>query len=334
MGVAETSTVRPRPERRRWVAALGWAGGALLGAVLLVAALAKALDPAAFAEEIAALGLAGPLPPLGLAVAVLGLETALGAALVVNLRRLPILVTASLLVLAFLAITGRTAWRVAQGLDDAGAGCGCFGNLVDRTPAEALRQDLLMLVPTLALAWLGRPGARGRIRLRTAGAITAGLLTAGFAAAAPGLPLDDLATRLRPGTELGGICAGRDAERVCLGDLAPGLASGAHLVVLADVDAEGFEEIAGALNAWARSGGEPPVTLLAEIAPDRRQQLLWTIGPAFELQDAPRAMLRPLHRALPRSFRVEEGIVTETWAGLPPAVASNREETIHEDPNA
>lgn len=321
-----------RGRARDW---LGWLGGGLLGAVLLVAAVAKSLDPRAFAEEISSLGLTGGLPPFALAIAVLGVEALLGALLVLNLRRLPVLIAATALVLLFVGITGRSAWRAARGLEDPTGACGCFGNLVERTPAEALVQDLLLLVPTLALAWIGRPGARRRASPRIALATAVGLGTAGFAVAAPGLPLDDRATRLRPGVGLEEICAGTADDRVCLADLAPELASGAHLVVLADVESEHFGRLADRLNLWARAGSEPRVAVLAEISPDRRQELYWTVGPAFELHDAPRAMLRPLYRTLPRSFRVEEGRVTATWTGLPPGFPGTDEAApTDEDPTA
>jgi len=297
---------------------LGWLGGALLGAVLLVAAFGKSLDPNGFAEEISNLGGTLGASPFALAIGMVAIEALLGALLVLNLRRLPVLLAATALVALFLAITGRSAWRAAHGIEDPSGSCGCFGNLVERTPQEALLQDLLMLVPTLALAWIARPGARGRAAPRIALATAVGLGVAGFAVAAPGLPLDDRATRLHPGVDLSQICAGAGDERVCLVDLAPELATGAHLVVLADTEAESFPRLAERMNRWVRSGGEPTVSLVAEITPERRHELLWTVAPAFELHDAPRAMLRPLYRTLPRSFRVEEGRVTATWTGLPP----------------
>src|SRR5512147_2419151 len=113
---------------------LGRLGGVVLGGVLLFAVVAKALDPAAFAEELAGLGLAGRfLPPVLAALGALALEAAIGALLVANLRRTGVLVAATLLVVFFLSLTGRDAWRAAHGLADAGSACGCFGNLVERT---------------------------------------------------------------------------------------------------------------------------------------------------------------------------------------------------------
>lgn len=302
----------------RTLATAGWLGGVVLGLVLAVAAGLKALDPATFGEEIAAQGVTFGLPPFAAALAALAVEGVLGAALILNLRSKPVLAAASGLVLFFLLLTGKTAWLAARGLVDESASCGCFGALVERTPGEAFVQDLLLMAPALALAWLGRPGAKAALRIRWGAVAVIAAAIVGLAAAAPSLPLDDVATRLKPGVEVGDLCAGREAARICLDGLAPALGRGTHLVVLADAGGDGFADLAARLNAYVRAGGDPPVTVLADLTPERRQELYWQVAPAFDLHEVPRALLRPLYRRLPRSFRLEEGRVTATWADLPP----------------
>jgi len=192
----------------------------------------------------------------------------------------------------------------------------------ERTPGEALAQDLLLLVPALLLAWLGRPGATGETRIRAAVAAALTGAVVGLGAAAPRLPLDDVATRLRPGVSVAELCAGRGDDRLCLAGLAPALGRGEHLVVIADAGDEAFAHLAGRLNAYVRAAGDPPVTVLAELTPERRQELYWQVAPAFDLQEVPRALLRPLYRQLPRSFRLRDGTVTATWSGLPPTLGA------------
>jgi len=311
------------PAGSRLAALGGWLGGVALGLVLLVAAALKSLDPAGFAEEISRQGVGFGLSPTVVALGALAIEAAVGAALLLNLRSRSVLAAATLLVLFFLFLTGRDAWRAAHGELDAAGSCGCFGALVERTPNEAFVQDLLLLAPALALAWLGRSSAAARRPDRRLRWTIAGLLAAavvGLAAAAPSLPLDDYATRLRPGSELAELCAGTDAARICLDGLVPALASGTHLVVIADAESAGFASLGARLNAYVRSGAEPPLTVLADLTPERRQALFWELAPAFDLQEVPRALTRPLYRQLPRSFRVEDGRVTATWSGLPPEI--------------
>lgn len=142
---------------------LGSLGARFLGAVLLMATWAKAVDPGAFAEQIRLEQLdfffsAGTVTLIALAV-----EAGLGTALFLGVRRLWVLVPSTLLVIFFLFLTGRNYWLVANGLRDANAACGCFGTLLVRTPAEALWQDLLLLVPPLLLAYWGGQAVSQRL---------------------------------------------------------------------------------------------------------------------------------------------------------------------------
>lgn len=306
-----------------WRRAVGILGAMVLGAVLLFAAGAKALDPAAFAESITVQGLDFALSATALALAVLALEAGLGTALVLAVRRLWVLVPAALLVVGFLAITAREWYLVSHGLRDPAASCGCFGNLVDRTPAEAFWQDLLLLGVPLALAFVGRRGGAGRRfpPVRTALAVVAAAAVAGFAWKAPELPLDDLATRLAPGVAIDTLCAGQGNQRVCLPTVVPELEQGRHLVVIADLDAPALTDSIDRLNDYAfaaRDGEAPPLWVLTSAESERVRTFFWSWGPVFEIREAPAALLRPLYRRLPRSFQVDDGRVTATYSGLPP----------------
>ncbi len=308
---------RKPPAWKRW---LGAAGAFFLGAVLLVAAWAKALDPEAFAEQIRLEGLEWGLSAAALAVLFVAVEAGLGTALVLGVRRLGVLAPAAAMVALFVFLTARTYWRFEQGLIDETSACGCFGNLVSRTPEEALKQDLLLLVPPLALAFLGRSAGRWPGR-RLAVALVAAAAFGLLAWQAPGLPLDDLATRLKPGAQVRAFCAGAESEgstRVCLDALAPELEVGEHLVVISDLGNEALEAAMPELNALAGRPGGPRLWLLTPSGEEERRLFFWRAGPAFEIRETPPALLRSLYRKLPRSFRVEDGRVTETWPGLPP----------------
>ena len=132
---------------RRWKHRLGYLGGLLLGAVLLIGAVSKAVDPLAFREQIQVEGLDAFLPGGLVVLIALALEFGLGTALVLGIRRLWVLVPSAFVVLLFIGITGRSYWNYAYGIVDESVSCGCFGNLVDRTPAEAFWQDLVLMVP-------------------------------------------------------------------------------------------------------------------------------------------------------------------------------------------
>lgn len=135
-----------------WKQKLGTAAGVFLGVVFLIAAGSKAVEPGAFAEQIQLEGLDWWFSAPKIVLIALALETALGVALLLGLRTLWVLGPTAILVTFFLFLTGRNYWLVAQGFRDATASCGCFGSLLERTPAEAFWQDLLLLVPSLVVA--------------------------------------------------------------------------------------------------------------------------------------------------------------------------------------
>jgi hypothetical protein len=134
---------------------------------------------------------------------------------------------------------------------------------------------------------------------------------------APHLPLDDVATRLKPGKETGSICSGNDDNRLCVTNLIPELEKGAHLVVLADLSSPSFGEAAPELNQYHQRGRGPKLWVLSSSTPEEHRLFFWQRAPTFQIVEAPRTLLRPLYRTLPRSFLVSDGQVTQTFTGLP-----------------
>jgi hypothetical protein len=292
-------------------------GGLVLGAVFLIGAVSKAVDPLAFREQIHVEGLDAFLPGGWVVLIALALEFGLGTALVLGIRRLWILVPSAFLVVLFIGITGRSYWNYAHGIVDESVSCGCFGNLVDRTPAEAFWQDLLLMVPALVVAFLGRP----KVSFPVARAAAAALVTiagVAFSTLAPRLPLDDIATRLKPGKAVEDICAGNDEHRVCLENVVPELLEGDHVVIIADLTSPQFGEAVTTLNQYHLGGNGPLLWVLSSSTPEESHRFFWQFAPTFQPRDAPRALLRSLYRKLPRSFTVTDGKVTRTFPGLPP----------------
>ncbi len=313
---AADATAEPTPP---WWRAAGFLGGAFLGAVLLVAAWTKALDPAAFAAQITAEGLDFLLAAGTVALLALALEVGLGGALVLGIRRRWTLLPAAALVVFFLFLTGRAYARHLQGIELDSASCGCFGNLVQRTPGEAFWGDVLLMVPALLLAFVARDrGGWPRVRMAAVAVLTAAAVV--LAWKAPELPLDDLATRLRPGVDPATFCAGAagDGLEVCLDGILPELADGEHVVVVADVTAEAFGDRVEELNEYHWAGSGPSLWVLTGNTEEELFGFRFGKGPAFELRETPPALLRPLYRTLPRSFLARGGRVVETWGGLPP----------------
>ncbi len=171
--------------------------GIFLGAVLLLAAYAKWIEPGAFVEQIRLEGLDLILGASVVAVIALALETALGLLLVTGIRRYWVLVPTAALTAFFIFLTGRNYWLVSQGLRDPDESCGCFGSLIERTPAEAFYQDLLLLVPPLlVLFWAAQRGKKGFPRFRLALALAMAVVIGGWTWLSPEVRFADEAALL------------------------------------------------------------------------------------------------------------------------------------------
>lgn len=314
---AAPPTSRPGPLRRT----LAVVGSLVLGGLFVVAAWSKLLDPEGFTEVVAAEGLDVVVPARIVALGAIGLEVGLGLALLLGLRNRFVLGASTALVVGFLFLTGRAYVRHLTGQDGGEPhSCGCFGNLVDRSPEEAFWQDVLLLVPAIVAAWLVPSRApraravRGWITVvATAGAVA-------FAVAAPELPLDDLATRLRPGLAVRDLCTQTAGDPVCLARVVPPLADAGsrHVVILADLDAPTFRAAIPDLNGYAADGVGPTLWVLSTADKATIERFRLMAGASFAVMPSPKLLVRSMYRRLPRSFLVEDGRVVRTWEGLPP----------------
>jgi hypothetical protein len=277
----------------------------LLGAVLLVAAYAKAIDPGAFALQIRDLLPLSPGLAQAVAIAGIGAEGALGAALAAGWRHRAVLLATTATFVAFLVIVVREWWYP----NAAATGCGCFGQLLQRTPAQAVVEDLVF-VGMSGLAWLGRPPAVAAVARGPILATGVGLLASvALALAAPSLPLDDHATALSPGATVGAAH---------LAELIPAVQTGRHLVVLLDRAAPNAPDLVTRLHRLIPPAtSRTPVWGLADDDPNLAAAFLWSAGPTFEIRSAAPRMLRTMYRTLPRTALVDGGRVLQTWNGLP-----------------
>jgi len=143
-------------ERGRKAAIVGTVGAFTLGVVLIVATFGKAAEPIVFVEQIRNEGLDFLFSANSVALIALAIEMWLGIALLLADRSRWVLYPTTLLIVFFVAITGRTYWLVLTGQIDDTYDCGCFGVFLQRTATEAFWQDLFLLVPPLLMCFAGR----------------------------------------------------------------------------------------------------------------------------------------------------------------------------------
>ena len=171
--------------RRDW--ALGKTACIFLGGILLFASYAKLLEPGGFVEQIHLEGLDFWLSATAIAVVAIFLETCLGILLLLGVTNRIVLAGTALLTLFFLYLTGQNYWLVSQGLRDPEASCGCFGDLIQRTAAQAFWQDLLMLGLPLIVAIRILPRSLHFPPYRSMIAAVVSILVALFMARSPSL---------------------------------------------------------------------------------------------------------------------------------------------------
>ena len=270
-----------------------------MGAIFLLAGGLKAMDPFGFARQIDSYGWL----PAGLTAAAaflfILLELLLGAGLVLDVRPRAMAGGATALLMLFVLVSA-DAWVRGTVVD-----CGCFGKLVQRGPGEVVVEDLLMLGLLLPSFLLG-VGPR-RARWRFGAAVATSLLGAGFALAAPHLPLDGLVTALVPGAEL---------KEMGLDALVP--EGGAVLVALLETETEASVHAVPGLNEIAATMPEVHVVGLAAAGPEERAMFGWTRGAGFPVEEVAGATLGTLARRLPRFALLVDGRVRAVWNEIPP----------------
>lgn len=271
--------------------------------VFLFAGAIKALDPDGFAAEVGQYGIVTGTLASGLAYILIPVEVALGAALLLNFRPTIALAASTLLMAIFIGAIG-----YALATDRPLQGCGCFGRAVVRTPQQTLVEDLVFLAAgVVGLAALRGAGEGRRWKAAAVGVVA--LASGAFVAASPSLPLDDVATELKPGVlwaDLGVALAEAD------------LTQGRHIVVLLGMRDEASAAAIEPLNELAASGRFPMIGLHGEDEA-AYNEFFWSRGPAFPIYALASSDMKRLHRRLPRLFAVADGTVTATWGAIPPA---------------
>jgi hypothetical protein len=134
------------------------------------------------------------------------------------------------------------------------------------------------------------------------------LVGIGLPLLAPSLPLDNFATRLKPGAAI---------EDIQLQEAIPELESGTHVVILNDVLLEACQDLPESLYGYADSTPDTRFWYLLPSDVLSREGVSWLCLFGAEVVEVPRAVVRPLYRTLPRSFKSVDGEVTRTWEGLP-----------------
>lgn len=273
----------------------------VIAIVFLIAALSKALDPPSFIDQIASYGILPGLAPFG-AWFFIAVECLLAGMLIVNLYPRTAQVGAGGLLLLF---SGVTAYAIATGSLE---NCGCFGNIMPRTPQETLVEDLVMLAGIIFAAivtWKRQPKPTVPKFAVVMALGLAGILVGVFHKQ---LPVDDLSTQLKPGAEF----TSWPTE-----GLYTNLNEGTHVVFLFNLQIENLETQVQRMNEIAQSEDVKSAIGLITDGPEQLTALMFQYGTGFPAGALEPRFARNLYRALPRTFVIHDGTVVETWSAIP-----------------
>ncbi|MCM3869871.1 MAG: hypothetical protein ND895_04090 [Pyrinomonadaceae bacterium] len=285
----------------------------VIGVVLLLAGLLKAYEPVSFAQQISEYEiLTAPALVKALAWTLIAVECALGAALITGLRRRWTIPAAAVLLLTFIGAVGWAWWSGAI------EHCGCFGSWAQRTPAQALAEDVSMLTAIVGAWFLYRsePLNYRRVRLgAVAVALLAGIsmtVVASNSARQSNNPLVRLQAQTKQPSPF---------DNLSVAGLPLKLAEGNRLVALINTGCQHCQASVPALNQVVSQKDKLPP--LVALCPDSAQEVelfRQEFGAQFPVgrvsyDDFTRLFERGKP---PRIFLLRDGAVVKIWDGEVP----------------
>jgi hypothetical protein len=277
-----------------------------MGLVFLLSGGVKIWEPVLFFWEavphVGLIGLGVYTRELAQAAMSLGaVEWGLGLALICNWRPKVILPVVTALMAFFVVLVSLALYR------GGGANCGCFGALIERTPGEALAEDIVML-GLLIFSW--RVLLRHQVAEWSHGrwVVIVGTVLALALTGVRLLPdLDRLRdSDLRAGVRLSGI----NLKEV---DLSQGL----HLLELFSPKCAHCMREVPKLNEWSRTEGLPPLVGLCSFAQDSSElkdfrERLQPLYPTATISSTDFLRLTAGH-GYPRLALVRDGEIVRVW---------------------
>ena len=274
-----------------------------VGLVLIAAAVLKAMEMEAFIRQIKDHGIIthGLLLTWN-AWGLIALECILGVGLVVFYRPRLIFPSTAVLLLTFMGVTGRV-WMTGST-----ANCGCFGSWLERTPGEAMLENLVLLTVTV-LGWLGHrrlqvPQTRAKTWAIAAACLVGVILPVVF-----GFPVSRI-IQTPPDTGLMEI----DHSQIQGLDQIH-LKHGTYLIILMDTECRHCQEAVEDFNTLAGEADLPTVFALSMNGQSERERFMEEFQPHFPVgQINEETFWRLLGDGdIPRTMLVRDMRVYEVW---------------------
>ena len=275
----------------------------LVGLVLLISGLQKSFEIDLFIRQIGDYDIiSNPVLILLGAWSIIIVECCLGTALIINYRPRLAIPPAGLLLLVFIGATG---WAWYTGATD---DCGCFGSWVERTPGEAMLEDVF-LMGALLFGWVYSRTTKGwPFRLKEVLLVVAFL--AGFSLPLLTGALPDRINRLVSGP----VQEGEEVFR--LDGFSPyDLTSGRYLVVIMATDCSHCRALMEDLILIGADEELPPVVALTMNNEEQREEFIDEYDLDFGIYKIPDDDFWRLLEdgEIPRTILIDNGVIIKKW---------------------
>jgi hypothetical protein len=278
-------------------------GAAVVGVVLIVTALMKVAAPFAFFRHVARLELTLGISNRVIVPIAIGIEGALGAALLVRLAPNVVLpITAA----SFVALTGLTVWSITSGKT---ADCGCYGGFITPSISQSVALNGIYVLLVIG-AWMTMPPQTAGESWRVATVVLAGILFGGTANYA-------LQHEFRTGVALftpSPLRAGVKWKTAWSGTT-PRSPSGELIVTYLGPDCPYCQRWVRALNVIHESSKLPPVTGIMSSPRQTISDFVKETGVRFPVSTISEARMQRLATAVPTTVLIGNDVIQDVWTG-------------------
>lgn len=275
----------------------------LVGLVLLISSLPKSFEIDLFIRQVGDYDIIShPVLTMFGAWGVVITEYTLGTALILNYRPRIAIPPAVLLILIFIGATG---WAWYTGATD---DCSCFGSWVERTPGEAMVEDLFILGALIYSWFFNKKRKKWPFYIRES--IILAALVAGIVIPLLTGTLPDRISRLISGP----VEEGKEAFR--LEDFSSyDLSTGRYLIVVMATDCSHCRALMEDMIMIGDDDELPPLVALVMNDKEQREDFIDEYELDFDLyQIAADDFWRLLEEGeIPRTILIDNGIIIKKW---------------------
>lgn len=278
-------------------------GAAVVGLVLIVTALMKVAAPFAFFRHVARLELELGVSNRVIVPIAIGMEGALGAALLVRLAPNIVLpITAA----AFVALTGLTVWSITSGKT---ADCGCYGGFITPSISQSVVLNGTYVLLVIG-AWMTMPPQNVAEWWKIATVVLAGILFGGTASYALQHEFQTGVALFTPSPLKAGV-----KWKSAWSGATPRSPSGERIVTYLGPDCPYCQRWVRALNVIHESSELPPVTGIMSSPRRTISDFVKETGVRFPVSTISEARMQRLATAVPTTVLVENDIIQDVWTG-------------------